>query len=138
MSQVSGTKAQTSLTQPQALAYGLPLLPLYFLYGPIAILQGIYAKHFGLALTTIATVLFVARLFDAVSDPIIGYCADRYHARRGNLKPFVISGGVLFIVASWFLYVPPTDVSCGYFLVCFLAFYLAYTLFEIPNFPFVL
>ena len=133
MNPKSGAEAQTSLTQAQALAYGLPLLPLYFLYGPIAILQGIYAKHFGLALTTIATVLFVARLFDAVSDPIIGYCADRYHARRGNLKPFVISGGVLFIVASWFLYVPPANVSGGYFLVCFLAFYLAYTLFEIPH-----
>ena len=124
---------ESALTQPQVLSYGLPLLPLYFLYGPIAILQGIYAKHFGLSLSTIATVLFIARLFDAVSDPVIGYCADRYNARRGNLKPFVITGGLLFIVASWFLYVPPVDVEGGYFLLCFMAFYLAYTLFEIPH-----
>ena len=126
-------KEQEALPQSRVFAYALPLLPLYFLMGPIAILQGIYAKHFGLALTSIASVLLISRLFDAVSDPVIGYCADRYYARRGNLKPFVLSGGLLFIAASWFLYVPPADVGAGYFLVCFLVFYLAYTLFEIPH-----
>lgn len=116
------------------LVYALPVVSLSFLYGPSgAILQGIYAKHFGLTLTTIATVLLISRLFDAVSDPVIGYCADRYHARHGSRKPFVVSGGLLFIIASWFLYVPPVNVSPIYFLVCFLAFYLSYTLFEIPH-----
>ena len=116
------------------LVYALPVMALSFLYGPSgAILQGIYAKHFGLTLTTIATVLLISRLFDALSDPIIGYCADRYHARHGTRKPFVVGGGLLFIFASWFLYVPPVNVSPIYFLVCFLAFYFAYTLFEIPH-----
>ena len=127
------TSNKTTLTQKQAVAYGLPLLAVSFLYGPIGILQGMYAKHFGLTLTAIASVLLIARLFDAVSDPLIGYFADRYYARRGHRKPFVVAGGLLFIVASWFLYVPPIGVSAGYFLVLFLAFYLAYTLFEIPH-----
>ena len=124
---------ESALTQRQALAYGLPLLSLSFLFGPINILQGMYAKHFGLTLTSIATVLLIARLFDAVSDPVIGYCSDRYYARQGHRKPFIVTGGLLFVVASWFLYVPPVDVSAGYFLGWFLAFYLAYTLFEIPH-----
>ncbi|MDB4000840.1 MFS transporter [bacterium] len=124
---------ENTLTHRQTLAYGLPLLSISFLLGPIGILQGMYAKYFGLALTAIATVLLIARLFDAISDPIIGYCSDRYYARRGHRKPFIVAGGLLFIVASWFLYVPPLDVSAGYFLGWFLAFYLAYTLFEIPH-----
>jgi glycoside/pentoside/hexuronide:cation symporter, GPH family len=126
-------QAQQVPTRHQGIAYGLPLLSVYFLFGPIAILQGIYAKYFGLALTSIATVLFVARLFDAISDPIIGYCADRYYDRTGSRKPFVVSGGLLFIFSSWFLYVPPSDVSFEYFLGWFLVFYLAFTLFEIPH-----
>ena len=124
---------QKSITQVQSLAYSLPLLSLYFLMGPIALLQGLYAKHFGLALTAIASVLLIARIFDAITDPIIGYCADRYYARHGNRHPFIVVGAVLFIISSWFLYVPPLDVSAGYFLGWFLAFYLAYTLFEIPH-----
>lgn len=136
-------------TNSQILAYAIPVLPVYFLYGPLVLLQGIYAKYFGVALTTIASVLLVSRLFDAVSDPIIGYLSDRYCARRGSRKRFVVCGGILFIVSSWFLYVPvnfntlevidfgihepsPT-VSGTYFLIFFLAFYLSYTLFEIPH-----
>ena len=129
----SPSQSDSALTQKQAVAYGLPLLAISFLVGPITVLQGIYAKHFGVALTTIAAVLFIARLFDAISDPIIGYCADRYYGRHGHRKPFIITGGILFIVASWFLYVPPVGVSDSYFLIWFLAFYLAYTLFEIPH-----
>lgn len=119
--------------QTQGLAYALPVLGVAFLTGPLTILQGIYATHFGLALTTIATVLLVSRLFDAVSDPLIGYLSDQYYARYGSRKPFVISGGVLFILSSWFLYVPPDNVSTVYFLGWFLAFYLCYTLFYIPH-----
>ena len=114
-------------------AYGLPVLPLYFLFGPIAILQGIYAKYFGLSLTTIAAVLFIARLFDAVSDPIVGYGVDRYYARYRTRKPFVVVGGAMFAFSSWFLYAPPSNVSSAYFLIWFLAFYLSYTIFEIPH-----
>ena len=132
---------KSNLTVFQAISYGLPLLSVSFLMGPITLLQGIYAKHFGVALTTIATVLLIARVFDAVSDPVIGYCADRYQARYGNRKPFVLAGAVLFIISGWFLFVPlgfdpeqaNSSVSTGYFLVWFLAFYLGYTLFEIPH-----
>ena len=141
MQSTSTVQAVNKLTQLQSLTYGLPLLSVYFLMGPIALLQGIYAKHFGLPLTTIASVLLIARFFDALTDPIIGYCADRYYARYGNRKPFIIVGVVLFVISSWFLYVPfgfdsepiYTSVSAGYFLAWFLAFYLSFTLFEIPH-----
>lgn len=117
----------------ERLAYALPVVPVYFLFGPIAILQGIYAKYFGLSLAAIATVLLSARLFDAVTDPIIGYCSDRYNTQFGSRKPIIICGGLLFIVSSWFLYVPPSNVSADYFLIWLMVFYFSYTLFEIPH-----
>ena len=113
--------------------YALPTIGIYFLLGPIGVLQGIYAKYFGLSLTSIASVLLISRLFDAISDPIIGYCSDKYHANRGSRKPFVACGGVFFVISSWFLFVPSLPVSEVYFLFWFLAFYLAYTLFDIPH-----
>ena len=63
---------------PKILAYPLPYIAMAFLFGPMAILQGIYAKYFGLSLTTIAAVLLIGRLFDAITDPIIGYLSDRH------------------------------------------------------------
>lgn len=116
-----------------AVCYASPVIATHFIFAPISILQGVYAKYFGLPLTTIATVILLSRLFDAISDPIIGYFSDRYRAKSGTRKPFVIMGGLLLIVSSYFLYVPPENVDSNYFFVWFLAFYLAWTLFEIPH-----
>ena len=135
----------TSLWQKQT--YALPSLTTSFLIGPMAIIQGMYAKYFGLPLTTIASVLLIARIFDAVTDPLIGFYADRYHARTGSRKPFILCGGLLLVLSSYFLYVPvdlkmlqtldentvSVVVSTGYFLGWFMVFYLAWTLFEIPH-----
>ena len=118
----------------QKLAYPLPQIVVAFLFGPIAITQGIYAKYFGLSLTAIAVVLLVSRIFDAITDPLIGYWSDRYYAKTGNRKPFVVAGALLFVLSSCFLYAPYTKVvSPVYFCICFLAFYFSYTLFSIPH-----
>lgn len=135
--------APTELGAQELVAYSLPVVAVYFLFGPINILQGIYVKHYGMALSTIASVILLARLFDAVSDPLIGYCADRYYLRYGSRKPFVITGGLLLLISSYFLYVYTVSdelvdgsvqrVSTAYFSGWFFLFYLAYTLFEIPH-----
>ncbi len=116
------------------LYYVLPSIGVAFLAGgPMSILQSIYAKHHGLLLSEIAMVLLLARLFDAITDPLIGYYSDRYFECHGTRKPFVLGGGILFIVCSYFLYAPPEEVTLSYFLVAFLGYYLALTLFDIPH-----
>ena len=129
------------LSLSQYLAYVAPVMTVMFLLSPMGVVKGIYAKHYGMALTTMATVLLVSRLFDAITDPLIGYWSDRYQARNGTRKPFVVAGGLLFVVSSYFLYVPvdpstidsSTVVSPVYFLTWFMLLYLAFTLFEIPH-----
>lgn len=130
-------------------AYALPTIGTSFIIGSLSIMQGIYVKHFGLSLTTLATILFISRVFDAISDPLIGYCSDRHYAKTSSRKPFVVGGGILFIISSYYLYAPVDiqtlnmieteseklsyQVSSAYFLVWFLAFYFSWTLFEIPH-----
>ena len=104
-----------------------------FLGSAISVLQGIYAKDFGLALGSIAFVLLVSRLFDAVTDPLVGHWSDRHYARGGSRKPFIITGSVLFVVSGYFLYVPPENVTVVYFCFWYLAFTFSATLFEIPH-----
>lgn len=129
---------QTDTTQGSLKAVLLPCTPVVattFLLGPVAVLQAIYSKHFGLSLTSIATVLLIARLFDAVTDPLVGYWADRHYARTGNRKLFFINGAGLLLISSFFLYVPmdPDTVTSAQFLLCILVFFFAWTLFEIPH-----
>ena len=134
LEKIAISSSSNNLDYLQSLAYSSPILPIYFLLGPVYILQGMYAKYFGLSLSTIAIVILVSRIFDAVTDPIIGYFSDMYFSRYGSRKPFVVVGGILFVVSSWFLYVPPSNVSALYFLFSFLAFYFSYTLFVVPHY----
>ena len=128
----SEAKARPSILI-KALAYTAPQLGVALLLGPIiTVLGGIYAKHFGLALTTIAAVMLVARIFDAVTDPLIGYYSDRWRARTGTRKPFILAGCLLLIPSSFCLFVPPDGVGGIYFTFWYMAFYLAFTIFVIP------
>ena len=125
---------QRSVGLLQQLSYSGLVIPTYVLLAPLVVVHGIYAKYFGLSLTTIATVLLACRLFDAISDPLVGYCSDRHHARTNSRKPFVMAGAILLVVSSYFLFVPKeNNVSGLYFLVCMLAWYFAFTVFEIPH-----
>jgi len=103
------------------------------LFTPINIVQGIYAKYYGLPLTTIASVILFVRLFDAITDPIIGYLSDKSRIKRGTRKPTVILGAIVLASSGYFLYSPPDDVSTLYFAFWFTVFYLGYTLFNIPH-----
>lgn len=90
-------------------------------------------KYFGLSLSSIALVLLISRIFDAITDPVIGFYTDRYYLNKGTRKPFVVLGGLLLVLSSYFLYIPPLDVTFNYFLCWCLIFYLGFTLFEIPH-----
>lgn len=117
----------------QGVAYALPLVPVGILMTSNVVLSGIYATHHGLALSAISLVMLIAGLFDAVTDPSIGYFSDRYHARTGSRRPFVMTGALLLIPCAWFLLNPGEGVTITYFLVWYLLFYLAMTLFNIPH-----
>ena len=89
------------------LAYGLPALPLASLYFSIYVLIGeFYFKNYGLALSVIGSIFIIIRLFDAFTDPIMGYISDNFPLRFGKRKPWVLMGGILFIFSTWMLFVP--------------------------------
>ena len=127
------TNPQEPLTFIQTAAYAMVALPVYMLMIPMNIIQGIYAKYYGLALTTLAGIILLSRVIDALSDPIIGHLSDRFRARYGSRKPFVIAGSVMLMISGYFLYVPMGEVSALYAGFWIIALYISYTLFDIPH-----
>ncbi|MDB4077558.1 MFS transporter [Porticoccaceae bacterium] len=130
-----------TLTLKHQILYVLPSLGMVYFGIAVSVVQGVYAKHFGMSLSTIATILLISRLFDVVTDPVVGYLSDRFHARTGSRKIFIAIGGLSIIFSGYFLLVPvdpssvndATQVSGLYFAICYLAFYLSLTLFVIPH-----
>lgn len=141
MKEFSLTDSTKSLTVRQQVACALPTAGTLFLLSPVGVLQGVYATYFGLSLSAIATVLLIARFFDAITDSLVGYLSDRHYVRTGSRKVFMACGGLLMIISGYFLYVPvapslvdsSTQISMIYFLIFYLLFYLGNTLFDVPH-----
>lgn len=113
--------------------YALPALPLAVVVFPShAILPGFYAQHTRIPIAVIGMILIVARVFDAVVDPLIGFLSDATMARRKSRKPWLAAGAALLAIAVLPLYAPSPVVGPFYFLGWFLAFYLGYSLIEVP------
>ncbi len=114
-------------------AYAAPSFAQSFIHGPaVSVLQGIYGKFFGLELQEIALVILISRIFDAVNDPVVGYLSDRYRARHGTRKPWLIVGSLIAVVACWFLYVPAGAVTMWTFLFWYLLADVGWTVSEVP------
>ena len=66
-----------------------------------------FTNIFGLTIADTATLMLVARLFDVVTDPLMGSLADRTQSRWGTYRPWLIFGAIpLGIVFALLLYTP--------------------------------
>ena len=136
----------TNTTENQAtilqnFAYALPKFPCYILItGPLGVMPGIYVKYFGLSLAAIGTAKLLSRVFDGITDVVIGYLSDHCQSHFGTRKPMIAIGAVLMLLAASMLYIPygwepqqTEPVSFAYLLLFYLLFTLAWTVFEVPH-----
>ncbi len=113
-----------------ALVLGMPTLPL-LIHLPI-----LYAEKIGLGLSATGIAIFVARLIDIFTDPLIGSLSDQTDtlAQRkwGRRKPIILIGGILGILGTIFLLNPATDVGSIYLALWATILYLGWTMINIP------
>ena len=85
----------------------------------------------GLALMFATTMVTVMRLFDAVTDPVIGALIDRTSTKFGKFRPYMILGNAIMIVSSILLYFGTrilSDDMVWLKYVCFVLFYALYVI----------
>jgi len=70
-------------------------------------LQYFYTDYVGLGPGLVAWVLLLARLFDAVADPLMGYISDRTQTRFGRRRPYIVGSAVPLGIAFYLLFAPP-------------------------------
>lgn len=100
---------------------------------PLAVtLPTIFSRDFGIPLTTLGLILLFGRLWDAVTDPVIGALSDRTISRFGRRKPWIVGGTALFLAAAVALFFPPDHISVTYLAVVLGFFYLGWTAMQIP------
>ena len=115
------------------LAYGAPALPLAALTLPTYILlPKFYAVEVGLGLASVGLILLLARIWDVVSDPVIGQLSDRLETRFGRRRPWIVLGTPLVMIAVWFLFVPGPGAGIAHLLLWSIVLYTGWTMMILP------
>ena len=95
-----------------------------------------YSNIFGLSLKDAGIILLVTRIWDAVSDPLMGILADRTHTRWGKYRPYLLFVAPLFSIAGILLFTTP-DWSYGAKLVwAYVTYILMMTVYTGINVPY--
>lgn len=85
----------------------------------------------GLALMFATTMVTAMRLFDAVTDPIIGALMDKTNTKFGKFRPFMVIGNVIMAVSAILLYFCTRFVSIEMMWLRYVLFVLFYALYVI-------
>ena len=118
------------------IAYAAPAFALAVVGIPIYVyLPKFYTDVVGIEITALGTILAGVRLFDAVTDPPMGYLSDRTATRFGRRRPFIAAGSVFVALFIFLLFSPPQG-SPGFetvwFGVCIYALFLSWTVVTVP------
>ncbi|MEW6445708.1 MAG: MFS transporter [Pseudomonadota bacterium] len=114
------------------LGYGLPGLPLAMLGIPLYVyLPSFYGETLGLGLGAVGMALMLARLWDMVSDPLVGLLADRLPLRRRR-RVLMLLGAPVLLLSMHMLLQPPMGAGLVYLYTFGFLAYLGWTLVMVP------
>jgi GPH family glycoside/pentoside/hexuronide:cation symporter len=101
-----------------------------------------YSQVLGLSPQLAGLALGIGLIFDAVSDPLVGYLSDNTKSRLGRRHPYLYASVLPLSITYFLLWNPPAavqgDMNLFFFLlVCNVALRLSWTLFLVPAYAFV-
>jgi len=101
-----------------------------------------YSQVLGLSPQLAGLALSVGLIFDAISDPLVGYLSDNTKSRLGRRHPYLYASVLPLSISYVLLWNPPAsvqgDMNLFIFLVaCNVALRVSWTLFLVPAYAFV-
>jgi len=94
-----------------------------------------YTDVFGLPAAAVGTMVLVARVLDAVLDPLTGIIADRTQSRWGKFRPFILFGAIPFGFCGYLMFSNPAlsqPAKLVFAYITYIMMWVAYTVVNIP------
>lgn len=106
-----------------------------FFQSALIFLLFFYTDVFGISPAAAASIFLVARVVDAITDPMMGMIADRTRTRWGKFRPYLLIGGPPLALIAVATFSAPDLGDSGkivYAYVTYILFGIAYTVVSIP------
>ncbi len=95
-----------------------------------------YSNVFGLSLVDAGVLVLVTRIWDAVSDPVMGIIADRTHTRWGKYRPYLLFVAPLFSIAGILLFTTPDWTYSAKLVYAYITYIFMMTVYTGINVPY--
>lgn len=131
------TKPEDKLSAGKKLAYGVGMAPFALTVQSMnQLCSPIFNDCLGVDPRWISWVMGGSRLWDAVTDPVMGSISDNTNSRWGRRRPWIALGAVLTAITFAAIWLFPRGMGNMFyffwFLVSSLIFYVAFTIFSVP------
>ncbi len=124
------------VTLTQKFAYAAPAFALAVVGIPVYVyIPKFYTDVVGINISVLGYLMFSVRIFDAVTDPAIGYLSDRSKARFGRRRPYIAAGSIFVAAAMFLLFNPPAvseTMETVWFGVTIYMLFLFWTIVAVP------
>eukprot|EP01006_Ploeotia_vitrea_P018099 TRINITY_DN49364_c0_g1_i1.p1 TRINITY_DN49364_c0_g1~~TRINITY_DN49364_c0_g1_i1.p1 ORF type:complete len:763 (+),score=426.35 TRINITY_DN49364_c0_g1_i1:37-2325(+) len=129
--------ADGRLPLSKKLVYAAPSFSLLSLTMLIGIHGIVFYESIGASLTFIAFFTALARSFDVITDPLMGWVSDSTRTRFGRRRPYIFFGNFGYAFMFFALMSPPESLSKNGTAYWFGAFYTVFYFFDtIANVPY--
>lgn len=85
-----------------------------------------YMTKNGIAMTVASTIMMIAKFWDAITDPFMGFISDNTRGKWGRRKPYMFFGGISLFLCIFLVFLPVREwgVSVGGFTAYIIIMYL--------------
>nr|MCU0359031.1 MFS transporter [Cyclobacteriaceae bacterium] len=120
----------------QKVAFGLGMLANQMFPAVLGIFMVVLVQDLGFPGWMWGVIYFFPRIFDAFTDPIMGFISDNTKSKWGRRRQYVFIGAIvmgLAFIIMWQLYRSNgIEYNFVYFMLWSFIFYLGLTLFSVP------
>ncbi|MEM9840402.1 MAG: MFS transporter [Pseudomonadota bacterium] len=115
--------------------FSLPAFPAAAMLFPLgAYLPPFYAQQTGLSLATTGLIFSLARLWDIVTDPVIGALGDRTRSSFGRRRSWLLASAPVLTLGLYALFFPPSGVGGIYLTTALLFAFVGFTMLTITHY----